>query len=76
MNMSIRDASPADGVTIASYNSLMAEETEGRALDESIIGPGVMRVLDDANKGRYWVAEADGQIYRADHGDLRMERLA
>ncbi|MCH9692986.1 MAG: GNAT family N-acetyltransferase [Gammaproteobacteria bacterium] len=62
MNLEIRNASPTDGATIASYNSLMAEETEGRALDESIIGPGVMRVLEDASKGRYWVAEADDKI--------------
>jgi ribosomal protein S18 acetylase RimI-like enzyme len=62
MKLSIRDASPADGATIASYNSQMAEETEGRALDADLIGPGVMRLLEDASKGRYWVAEDGGQI--------------
>jgi len=62
MKIRIRDAVPADGPTIAAYNSKMAEETEGRALDPDIIGPGVAALLADASKGRYWVAEIDGNI--------------
>lgn len=58
----IRDAVPADGRTIANYNSQMAEETEGRSLDSDVIGPGVAQVLRDRTKGRYWVAESNGDI--------------
>ncbi len=66
MIMKIREAVPEDAATIASFNSKMAQETEGRALDPALINPGVAAVLGEAGKGRYWVAEADeiviGQI--------------
>ena len=62
MKYVIRNATPADGEIIASFNSLMAEETEGHPLDPDIIGPGVSALLNDANKGRYWVAEANGEL--------------
>ena len=47
---------------LADYNSRMAEETEGRALDQGKIEPGVASLLADRSKGRYWVAEYDGEI--------------
>jgi len=62
MKFDIREARPADGPTLADYNSRMAEETEGKALDQQVIGPGVAALLADATKGRYWVAVAEGQI--------------
>lgn len=62
MNFIIRDATPGDAVTISDYNSRMAEETEGRALESRIIGPGVAAVLADKSKGRYWVAESDSVL--------------
>ena len=62
MKYEIRDATPADAETIASFNSSMAEETEGQPLDPGIIGPGVATLLNNAEKGRYWVAEADGEL--------------
>lgn len=62
MEIRIRNAVPADGATIAEYNSRMAEETDGRALDQDIIGPGVAALLADASKGRYWIAESGGQV--------------
>jgi len=58
----IREARPADGRTIAVFNALMAEETEGRTLDPDLIGPGVKGLLDDETRGRYWVAESGGEI--------------
>jgi ribosomal protein S18 acetylase RimI-like enzyme len=57
----IRAAAAADSHTIARYNSRMALETEGKALADDIVGPGVLALLDDPTKGRYWVAEADGR---------------
>ena len=62
MGISIRNAAMTDAAIIASNNSLMAEETEGRTLDPDIIGPGVAALLADPGRGRYWVAEAAGQI--------------
>lgn len=62
MKLLIRDAIPADGAIIASYNSRMAEETEGRPLPADTIGPGVDALLTDASKGRYWLAVADGHV--------------
>ena len=62
MTIVIRDASPADGPIIAEFNSRLREETEGKSLDPAVIGPGVAAMLDDPLKGRYWVAEADGEI--------------
>ena len=62
MTVNIRDASPADAAQIADFNNRMAEETEGRSLDPDQIGAGVLAVLSDAGKGRYWVAEIDGEV--------------
>jgi ribosomal protein S18 acetylase RimI-like enzyme len=62
MNYEIRDATLADSEIIASYNSQMAVETEGRPLDANIIGPGVSNLLNDPNKGRYWVATVNDEV--------------
>ena len=60
MNIVVRDATPADGPVIVDFNSRMAVETEGRALEPDLIVPGVAALLADATKGRYWLAEHDG----------------
>ena len=62
MKFAVRDATLSDAETIASYNSRMAEETEGRPLPRDVIGPGVAALLSDSEKGRYWVAESDGKL--------------
>ena len=56
MQITVREASPADAGIIAGYNRDMAVETEGKTLDPGLIGPGVTALLEDASKGRYWVA--------------------
>jgi len=58
----IRDARPADAATIVEFNVKMAMETEGRPLAPELINPGVRAVLEDSRRGRYWVAEIDGQV--------------
>ena len=73
MNITVRSATPGDAATIAAFNSAMAEETEGRALDPDLINPGVAAVLDDAAKGRYWVAIDDGADDR-DVGEGTVDR--
>ena len=62
MTFAIRAAEQADGDIIARFNSHMALETEGKELPDDIIGPGVMALLTDRTKGRYWVAEAEGRV--------------
>lgn len=62
MTFTIRDATLDDCSTIADYNSLLSEETEGKPLDAPTIRAGVASVLADRSKGRYWVAVDDGTI--------------
>jgi ribosomal protein S18 acetylase RimI-like enzyme len=62
MTFNIRDATRADSEIIARYNSAMASETEGRPLDDTTIRNGVASLLNDARKGRYWVAESNGDV--------------
>ncbi|MGI9205414.1 MAG: GNAT family N-acetyltransferase [Woeseiaceae bacterium] len=62
MNMTIREAGPADQSVIADFNSRLADETEGKQLDPALIGPGVKALLADATKGRYWLAIIDGKV--------------
>jgi ribosomal protein S18 acetylase RimI-like enzyme len=62
MTIQIRDATPRDGATIAEFNSRMAVETEGRALDPAHVNPGVAAILTDPAKGRYWIAHDGGSI--------------
>jgi GNAT superfamily N-acetyltransferase len=58
----VRDAHPADAPTIVRFNATMAWETEQKRLDEGILARGVLAILSDAGKGRYWVAEAEGRV--------------
>ena len=58
--ITIRRASLQDVDTIAGFQQAMAMETEGKALDADTIRNGVRAVIEDASKGYYLVAEADG----------------
>ena len=60
--ITIRKALPADGPVIAKFNALMAQETEHRTLEHSLLRSGVEAVLADDTKGTYYVAEIDGTI--------------
>lgn len=62
MELTVRDARPRDAAVLVTYNSAMARETEGKSLDPDRIGPGVAKLLADASRGRYWVAESDGTV--------------
>ena len=62
MRIGIRDATLPDAATIADFNSRMAKETEGRALNPDIIRPGVSAILSDETKGRCWVATSGDNI--------------
>ncbi len=62
MDVRIRDATPADQSVIADFNSRLANETEGRALDQTLLNPGISAVLADPSKGRYWLAIANDEV--------------
>jgi ribosomal protein S18 acetylase RimI-like enzyme len=62
MNITIRDARPADGDLIADFNGRMAVETEDKTLDPETTKAGVAGLLADAARGRYWLAEIDGEV--------------
>jgi GNAT superfamily N-acetyltransferase len=62
MTFRVRAATISDAETIIEFNRRLAEESEGVKLDAAILGPGVRAVLTDASKGRYFVAEENGEV--------------
>jgi ribosomal protein S18 acetylase RimI-like enzyme len=62
MSMVVRQAGPADAELVCLFNSLLAEESEGKKLDMTTLRPGVAALLGDAHKGYYFLAEEDGAI--------------
>ena len=62
MDILVRNAEPTDWATIAEFNRALAAETEDKDLDWDILCTGVRRLLEDAAKGRYFIAEIDGRI--------------
>jgi GNAT superfamily N-acetyltransferase len=60
--MNIRSATHADAETIASFNTLLASETEDVHLDPATILAGVRAGLADAAKAHYFVAEEGGHV--------------
>jgi len=59
---SIRRAMPADAAVIVDFNRRLAEESEGKALDLTILRAGVSAALADPGKCLYFVAEDAGKI--------------
>ncbi|MFU8822420.1 MAG: GNAT family N-acetyltransferase [Gammaproteobacteria bacterium] len=62
MDVMVRNAEATDWATIAEFNRALAAETEDKALDWDTVANGVRRLLDDASKGRYFLAETAGRI--------------
>lgn len=58
----IRVATEEDKEFIAGFQMKMAMETEGLQLDEKTLNEGVIRVLRDPEKGKYFVADDDGRV--------------
>ncbi len=58
----IRLASQEDQHIIADFQLKMAMETENFKLDKETVNTGVNAVLRDPAKGKYFVAEQDGEI--------------
>jgi len=57
----VRDARQEDVALMARWAQAMALETEGKHLDGETVLRGIQRAFDDPNKGRYFVAECEGQ---------------
>lgn len=60
--MIVREAKENDIKSIVDFQLQMAKETEGIVLDKPTVNMGVSAVLNDISKGRYYVAEIEGQI--------------
>ena len=60
--MNIRLAEAAEIGDLVEFNQAMALETEGKQLDPDVLRAGVSASFDDAQKGIYVVADADGRI--------------
>ncbi|MEM9173341.1 MAG: N-acetyltransferase [Pseudomonadota bacterium] len=61
-SLTIRDATLEDAIVIAQANADMAMETEDKPLDHETLLAGVKALLADPARGRYWIAERDGQF--------------
>ncbi len=62
MELAIRPAELIDLPALIHGNSALAWETERKKLDGPTLSLGIDRVLNDAHKGFYTVAETDGRI--------------
>jgi len=62
MALVIRKGTPADAPVIIDYNRRMAQETEGKRLDDAVLTAGVMRALADPAKGIYFVGQEDSEV--------------
>ena len=56
--ITIRDARRDDHAAIVAFNLALALETEDKHLDPATIERGVALALDDPDRLRYWIAEA------------------
>jgi GNAT superfamily N-acetyltransferase len=58
----VRPAGPSDLGTIVRFNAGLAQETEGKQLDPTVLERGVTRALAEPDRLRYWVAERQGLV--------------
>lgn len=62
MDILIRPGLLFDIQVIADYQVKMAWETEQLKLDPPTVELGVAAVFDDPSKGKYWLAEVNGEV--------------
>ncbi|MCE2895871.1 MAG: GNAT family N-acetyltransferase, partial [Flammeovirgaceae bacterium] len=58
----IREATEHDTPSIIDFQLKMALETENITLDIATLSQGVQRLFKDSSKGRYYVAEENGEV--------------
>jgi GNAT superfamily N-acetyltransferase len=54
----VRAARPADLAVIVEFNARLADETEAKQLDRTVLARGVALALAEPERLRYWLAEA------------------
>jgi GNAT superfamily N-acetyltransferase len=57
-----REATPSDVPVIVDFQVAMARETEELDLDREVCTRGVQALFEDPSRGRYFVAEDDGNV--------------
>jgi ribosomal protein S18 acetylase RimI-like enzyme len=62
LNIKIRPGLLFDIDIISDFQVKMALETENMKLDPPTVNLGVTAVMDDPSKGKYWLAEVDGNV--------------
>ena len=62
MTILVRPATAADVDRLADFNVRLARETEALELDPPTVRLGVAAAIADPRKGRYFVAEVDGEV--------------
>jgi len=62
MPAQVRPGRPADAPIIAEFNTRLAKESENEILDTAKVSAGVAAILADPAKGRYFLAEQDGDV--------------
>jgi GNAT superfamily N-acetyltransferase len=62
MSLTIRPAGPLDAGIVVEFNSKLAWETEHKRLEPEVLARGVARLLGDANRGFYLLAESGGEV--------------
>ena len=62
MEITTREATVTDADVIAAFQIAMARETEELELDAEVVARGVRAVFDQPSHGRYFVAEAEGEV--------------
>ena len=60
--LKIRQASAADINYIVGFQMSMAQETEGKALDSRVVAEGVRGVLNQTDRGQYFLAEYKSRV--------------
>ncbi len=60
MSIIIRDANIDDKLAIVDFQQAMALETENLQLDKEVLTKGVLSVLQDSTKARYFIADLEG----------------
>jgi len=56
----VRQATLDDSMILSQFNMSMAEETEGRQLDQTTVNAGVKQLFRDSRQGFYLMAEVGG----------------
>jgi GNAT superfamily N-acetyltransferase len=62
MPLVIRRAGPGDTDLVVDFNRRLAEESEGKKLDTTLLTAGVAQALADPQKGLYFLASDSGRV--------------